>query len=140
MYFKLYHDPQQKTLTIPRAALQLSELSTAEEMTLHAERGCVLLARNLEGKDILTIEGVSQDGRLHPVQQAFVDAGAIQCGFCTPGMVMTAIALLRKNPNPSREEILSALEGNLCRCTGYKKIIEAIELAARTLREGGQTA
>lgn len=105
-----------------------------------AKNSCVLLARNLEGKDILTIEGVSQDGRLHPVQQAFVDAGAIQCGFCTPGMVMTAIALLRKNPNPSREEILSALEGNLCRCTGYKKIIEAIELAARTLREGGQTA
>ena len=105
-----------------------------------AKNSCVLLARNLEGKDILTIEGVSQDGNLHPVQQAFVDAGAIQCGFCTPGMVMTTIALLRKNPDPSQEEILQALEGNLCRCTGYKKIVEAAQLAARRLREEGKRA
>ena len=69
-----------------------------------------------------------------------MDAGAIQCGFCTPGMVMTTIALLRKNPDPSEEEILQALEGNLCRCTGYKKIVEAAQLAARRLREEGKTA
>lgn len=100
-----------------------------------AKNSCVLLARNLEGADILTIEGVSSGERLHPVQQAFVDAGAIQCGFCTPGMVMTAIALLRKSPDPSEDEILAALEGNLCRCTGYKKIVEAVQLAARVMRE-----
>lgn len=100
------------------------------------QNACVLLARNLEGRDILTIEGVSGGSKLHPVQQAFVDAGAIQCGFCTPGMVMTALALLRKNPDPTEAEILAALEGNLCRCTGYKKIVEAVQLAARQLREG----
>lgn len=103
-----------------------------------AKNSCVLLARNLEGRDILTIEGVSRGEALHPVQQAFVDAGAIQCGFCTPGMVMTAIALLNRNPDPSEEEILAALEGNLCRCTGYKKIVEAVQLAARLLREEGE--
>lgn len=100
-----------------------------------AENSCVLLARNLEGKEILTIEGVSRGEQLHPVQQAFVDAGAIQCGFCTPGMVMTTLALLGQNPDPSRAEIAAALEGNLCRCTGYEKIVEAVELAASLLRE-----
>lgn len=99
------------------------------------KNSCVLLARNLEGADILTIEGVSHDGHLHPVQQAFVDAGAIQCGYCTPGMVMTSLALLANNPDPSEDEILTALEGNLCRCTGYKKIVEAVQLTARRMRE-----
>ena len=100
-----------------------------------AENSCVLLAKNLEGKEIRTIEGVSRGEQLHPVQQAFVEAGAIQCGFCTPGMVKTALTLLEQNPNPTREEILTALEGNLCRCTGYEKIAEAVELAAHLLRE-----
>ncbi len=100
-----------------------------------AKNSCVLLAKNMEGKEILTIEGLSQGEKLHPVQRAFVDAGAIQCGFCTPGMVMTALALLRKNPEPTAEEATAALDNNLCRCTGYKKIVEAILLASRYLRE-----
>lgn len=100
-----------------------------------AKNSCVLLAKNMEGKEILTIEGLSQGEKLHPVQRAFVDAGAIQCGFCTPGMVMTALALLRKNPAPTAEEATAALDNNLCRCTGYKKIVEAILLASRYLRE-----
>ena len=85
----------------------------------------------MEGKEVLTIEGMEdKEGRLHPLQQAFVDAGAIQCGFCTPGMVMTAHAFLLKNSSPSREEIRKALAGNLCRCTGYQQIVDAIEMAA----------
>ena len=99
------------------------------------QNSCVLLAKNMEGKEIVTIEGVSNDGTLHPVQQAFVDAGAIQCGFCTPGMVMMAIGLLNKNPIPSEKEILDVLEGNLCRCTGYKKIVEAIRLASKYIAD-----
>lgn len=102
-----------------------------------AKNSCVLLARNLQGKDIVTIEGVSTNETLHPVQQAFIDAGAIQCGYCTPGMVMTAIALLRKNLDPTWGEVLDALEENLCRCTGYQKIVEAVFLAAQRIKESG---
>lgn len=101
-----------------------------------AQNSCTLLARNAQGKQIVTIEGVSQRNKLHPVQQAFVDTGAIQCGFCTPGMVICAIALLNVNPDPTKEDIVEALRNNICRCTGYKKIIEAIQLAARRMREG----
>lgn len=99
-----------------------------------AKNSCTLLARNMEGKKIVTIEGVSHGSRLHPVQQAFIDAGAIQCGFCTPGMVITTIALLSRNPEPSDREILEALDNNLCRCTGYKKIVEAVRLASRQMQ------
>ncbi|HEY6238850.1 MAG TPA: (2Fe-2S)-binding protein [Thermoplasmata archaeon] len=91
---------------------------------------CLTLARMVEGKKVTTIEGIASAGRLHPVQQAFVEHGATQCGFCTPGFVMTAVALLRETPNPSRSEVIEAISGNLCRCTGYTKIIEAV-LAAR---------
>ncbi len=80
---------------------------------------------------ITTIEGLSIDGKLHPIQQAFIDCGAIQCGFCTPGMVLTAKALLDESPNPTRDEIKKALAGNLCRCTGYQQIFEAVEAAAK---------
>lgn len=100
-----------------------------------AKNSCVLLAKNLEGRNIVTIEGVSIGESLHPVQQAFVDAGAIQCGFCTPGMVMSTIALIKRNDNPSEDEIKKALENNLCRCTGYQKIIDAVKLAAKIMRE-----
>ncbi|MBE6906615.1 MAG: (2Fe-2S)-binding protein [Ruminococcaceae bacterium] len=100
-----------------------------------AKNSCTLLARNMEGKKIVTIEGASHGGQLHPVQQAFIDAGAIQCGFCTPGMVITSIALLSKSPDPTEDEILEALGNNLCRCTGYKKIVEAIRLAALQMQE-----
>ncbi|MEJ5197584.1 MAG: (2Fe-2S)-binding protein [Anaerolineae bacterium] len=87
---------------------------------------CMMLAVQANGHDILTIEGLSRPGRLHPVQQAFIDHGAIQCGFCSPGMILAAVALLNENPHPTEEEVRSALAGNLCRCTGYAKIVEAV--------------
>lgn len=97
---------------------------------------CHALVKDVEEKNILTIEGIANpDGILHPLQQAFVDAGAIQCGFCTPGMVLTAHALLLKNSKPTREQIRKALQGNLCRCTGYHQIIDAIELASEYYRK-----
>ena len=90
-------------------------------------RSCLLPAVMADGHEIVTVEGLAtREGGLHPVQQAFVDHGAIQCGFCTPGMVLTAKALIDENPHPSREEAAQAISGNLCRCTGYVKIIEAI--------------
>jgi len=94
-------------------------------------RICLKLVKDFAGKRILTIEGLAApDGTLHPLQQAFVDCGAIQCGFCTPGMVLTAHAFLLKNPRPTREQIRSAIFKNLCRCTGYQQIIDAIQRAA----------
>lgn len=88
---------------------------------------CLMLAVEAQGKKITTIEGIAINGQLSPLQQAFIDHGAVQCGFCTPGMILSATALLAGNPNPTRPEIQKALEGNLCRCTGYNKIVEAIE-------------
>lgn len=99
-----------------------------------AVNSCVTLVKNLEGKQIETIEGLEQNGRLHPIQQAFIDAGAVQCGFCTPGMIMSAKALLDQNPNPTEAEIRLALDNNLCRCTGYEKIVDAIRTAARMMQ------
>ncbi len=99
-----------------------------------AKNSCVILAKKMENKKIVTIEGLADNNKLHPVQEAFVESGAIQCGFCTPGMVITTIAFLNKNPSPTREEITDALEGNLCRCTGYIKIIDAVQIAAKKLR------
>lgn len=95
---------------------------------------CLTLAATAVGKSIVTIEGLAEGGELHPLQQAFVDAGAIQCGFCTPGMILSAKALLDENSEPSRDEIKRALAGNLCRCTGYVKIVEAVEVAATEMR------
>lgn len=95
---------------------------------------CITPALRCHGREVQTIEGVAQNGRLHPVQEAFVEAGAIQCGFCTPGMVMTTIALLKENPDPNEAEIRTALSGNLCRCTGYTKIVEAVQQAAAVLK------
>jgi aerobic carbon-monoxide dehydrogenase small subunit len=91
---------------------------------------CLTLAPLIAGRSVTTIEGISPPQGLSPVQQAFVDHGATQCGFCTPGFIVTATALLQQNPHPSRDEIMRAVSGNLCRCTGYLKIIEAIEAAA----------
>lgn len=96
---------------------------------------CTYLAVMAEGKEIITIEGVKQGDLLHPMQQAFIDAFAVQCGFCTPGMILSAIALLSENPKPSEEEIRDYLRGNLCRCTGYIKIIDAINLAAEKMAQ-----
>ena len=97
---------------------------------------CLVLAHEAAGREVLTIEGLASGDALHPVQQAFVSQGAIQCGFCTPGMVLSAKALLDHNPDPTREEILAGLRGNLCRCTGYVKIVEAVELAKCLIAEG----
>jgi len=95
-----------------------------------AVRSCILLAASMNGKTVLTIEGLGSADNVHPLQQAFVDAGAVQCGYCTPGMILTAKALLDRIPNPTLEDIKEALSGNLCRCTGYTKIIKAVRMAA----------
>ncbi len=99
---------------------------------------CLTLAITARDKSILTIEGLAQEGELHPIQQAFVETGAIQCGFCTPGMTLSVKALLDEEPEPTRDEIGNAIAGNLCRCTGYVKIIDAVESAAAAMRDGGR--
>jgi len=93
---------------------------------------CLVLAAQADGHEVTTVEGLREDEELHRVQQAFIDAGAVQCGFCTPGLVVTTAALLDHVPNPSEDEIREALSGNLCRCTGYAKIFDAVRLAAGT--------
>lgn len=98
---------------------------------------CSTLAITVRDNEILTIEGLAQGIVLHPIQQAFVDYGAVQCGYCTPGMILTSKALLDENPSPTREEVKEALGGNLCRCTGYVKIIDAVLHAAETIGKGG---
>jgi carbon-monoxide dehydrogenase small subunit len=95
-----------------------------------AVNSCLILAIDVDGKAITTIEGLTRGNELHPLQKAFVEKGAVQCGFCTPGMILTAKALLDLNPLPTEEEIRFAIAGNLCRCTGYAKIVEAIQVAA----------
>lgn len=100
-----------------------------------AVNACLVLATKADGAAVVTIEGVAVGDRLHPVQEAFLDAGAVQCGYCTPGMVLSAIDLLSRNADPSEAEIRDAIAGNLCRCTGYVKQVEAIRSAAATLRE-----
>jgi len=95
---------------------------------------CLTLAIEAQGADIRTVEGLATSGELHPLQQAWGETGASQCGYCTPGMLMSAQALLERNPSPNRTEIREALAGNLCRCTGYQAIIEAVELAAERMR------
>ncbi len=103
-----------------------------------AQLSCLMLAIACEGKKITTIEGIAnqETGELHPLQQAFLDHGAVQCGFCTPGMVLSSKALVDKNPTPTEEEIKHALEGNLCRCTGYVLILEAVESYVDSLAKG----
>jgi aerobic carbon-monoxide dehydrogenase small subunit len=92
---------------------------------------CLVLAAQADGHDVVTVEGLGAGDELHPVQQAFVDAGAVQCGFCTPGLVVATAALLKRTPDPNDDEIREALSGNLCRCTGYAKIFDAVRQAAR---------
>jgi len=95
---------------------------------------CVVLAVQAGGSTIKTIEGVASGDSLHPVQETFVEMGAIQCGFCTPGMILSATSLLEKNPHPTEQEVRQALSGNLCRCTGYQKIVEAVQEASRRMK------
>jgi len=101
-----------------------------------AVNSCLYLAIEAEGKDILTIEGLGRGGGLHPLQKSFAENGAVQCGFCTPGVIMAAVALLAELPDPTEDEIRNAIVGHLCRCTGYFQIVEAIQDAARKLRQG----
>jgi len=95
---------------------------------------CLMLAAQLEGRSVTTIEGIASEDRLHPLQEAFVEHGAVQCGFCIPGMVLSAVDLLQRNPNPTRMEIRQGLSGNLCRCTGYQKIVDAVKAAALKMK------
>jgi carbon-monoxide dehydrogenase small subunit len=99
-------------------------------------RSCTMLAVQAAGHDVTTVEGLAQDGKPHALQQAFMQCHGLQCGFCTPGMLMTAACLLRENRNPSEADIVDALEGNLCRCTGYVNIVASVQEAARLLRTG----
>ncbi len=100
---------------------------------------CLVLAPQVEGRRVETIEGIGNGEELHPLQQAFIDESAAQCGYCIPGMIMAAKALLDRDPGPSREEIKAGLSGNLCRCTGYTKIIKAVEVAAEKIRKGSES-
>ena len=95
-----------------------------------AVRSCITAVRDVKDKDVLTIEGLAENGKLHPLQQAFADLGAVQCGFCTPGMILNAYVMLKKNPKITREQILAGMENNLCRCSAYQRIVQAIESVA----------
>jgi carbon-monoxide dehydrogenase small subunit len=103
-----------------------------------AVNSCLVLGLEAAGSHVTTIEGVAVGAELHPLQQAFVEAGAVQCGFCTPGMILVAKSLLDRNPAPREDEVRRAISGNLCRCTGYQKIVEAVEDAAAAIRKGGR--
>lgn len=138
-------EPRQTLLEVLRVDLRLTGTKEAcgdgncgsctVLMDGQAVNSCLVLAVEADCRDILTIEGLAQNGRLHPLQQAFIDEGAVQCGFCTPGMIMNAKAILDANPRPSEEQIRLAIAGNLCRCTGYDKIIRAI-LRVAAQKEG----
>jgi carbon-monoxide dehydrogenase small subunit len=99
-----------------------------------AVKSCAMLAVQAEGADIVTIEGMAQGEKLHPVQQAFTECHGLQCGFCTPGMIMTSAAILKRDPNPSEDEIIKGLHGNLCRCTGYVNIVKSVKRAGEIMR------
>ncbi len=103
-----------------------------------AVRSCSTSVGSVKTKKVLTIEGLARGDKLHPLQQAFLDAGALQCGYCTPGMILSALSLLKREPNPSRAEIEQAMNGNICRCGMYERIVTAIEKAAQAMKEGGK--
>ncbi len=105
-----------------------------------AVNSCLVLAAKVDGRSVVTVEGLEKDGLLDPLQEAFLDAGAVQCGYCTPGMLIAATELLSHNPDPSDKEIKEAISGNLCRCTGYVKQVEAIKLAVQRMRGGKKDA
>jgi aerobic-type carbon monoxide dehydrogenase small subunit (CoxS/CutS family) len=103
-----------------------------------AARSCITTVGAAAGKKIATIEGLEKDGRLHPIQESFLEADALQCGYCTPGMIMSGVALLAKNPNPSEQEIAQFMQGNVCRCGTYPRIVTAIRKAARAMKGAGR--
>jgi carbon-monoxide dehydrogenase small subunit len=100
-------------------------------------KSCTVFAVQANGRQLMTVEGLEQDGKLHPLQESFMSEHGLQCGYCTPGMLMTGYAFLQKNPRPSEDEIRAAISGNLCRCTGYVNIVKAVQHAAATLAQGG---
>ena len=100
-----------------------------------ATKSCTMFAVQADGREIMTVEGLEQDGKLHPLQEGFHEEHALQCGYCTPGMMMTSLAFLQHNPNPSEQDIRIAISGNLCRCTGYVNIVKAVALSAKKMRE-----
>ncbi len=108
--------------------------SCTVHMDGHAVKSCTVLAVQADGSTVTTVEGLAQDGKLHPVQMGFWEKHGLQCGFCTPGMIMTAVDLLQHNPNPTEAEIRHGLEGNICRCTGYQNIVKAVQMAAEAMR------
>ncbi len=141
--YPLQVEPQRTLLEVLREDLRLTG---TKENCMEAECGvctvlldglavnsCILLAVRAKGKRIVTIEGLARENRLHPVQAAFVEHGAVQCGYCTPGMILSTVALLNECPSPSEEQIREGLAGNLCRCTGYNKIVDAVKDAAATI-------
>ncbi len=103
-------------------------------------KSCTMLAAQVDGSEIITVEGLAQNGNLHPIQEGFKEEHGLQCGFCTPGMMMTAVDLLNHNPDPSESEIRHALEGNFCRCTGYHNIVRSVQYAAKKIRESKKEA
>ena len=142
------HDVEPRTLLVhylrDRAGLTGTNVgcdsSSCGACTIHlngeAVKSCTVLAVQADGQDLTTIEGLADGDTLHPMQQAFHECHALQCGYCTPGMIMSAAELLEKNPDPNDDEIRHALEGNLCRCTGYQQIVDAVKHAARISRHG----
>lgn len=145
--YHLFMEPHRTLLEVIRNEIGLTGTKSGCEMgecgactvLLNGEpvNSCLVLAHEADGQEITTIEGLSKGGDLHPIQKAFVEHGAIQCGFCTPGMIMTTKVLLDQNPKASRAEIRNGLKGNLCRCTGYIKITEAVEAAGDMIQEEG---
>jgi carbon-monoxide dehydrogenase small subunit len=103
-----------------------------------ATKSCTMFAVQADGRELMTVEGLEQSGKLHPLQEGFHEKHALQCGYCTPGMMMTSMALLKRNPNPSEQEIRVAISGNLCRCTGYINIVKAVQYAAEKLQESAE--
>jgi len=99
-----------------------------------AAKSCTVLAVQADGGEVMTVEGLAQNGKLHPIQEGFMEKHGLQCGFCTPGMMLSAVALLKQNPNPTEDEIRWGLSGNLCRCTGYMNIVKAVQYAAEKMR------
>ncbi len=139
-------EPRQLLVEFIRETLQLTgthvgcDTSYCGACTLilngDAVKSCTLLSVQADGGEILTVEGLEQDGQLHPLQQAFSECHGLQCGYCTPGMLMSSLALLAENPDPSVKDIRKRLAGNVCRCTGYQNIIKSVQSAAKALQEG----